>query len=320
MLTISRDRIRFLNERGQFERIPYISNGEEMEVIMDQELEPPTDLFKNPFVVEVVGGGFVKPAKITYHTLRFPRITKIHEDRSCSDIVSFDGLQRLSQEDQSMGEDADSQGDRGWIVSDIIYVSAAIRAAVLLVQQIERLVQTDPRSKFIDRNSANASPGRDLDSASTASPTSIAHCLPVLPSLVRIDTQELTEQKRGERALLNGGLDSSPARSRRIYSANRKRKLHEHNSNVVTPSKRYKSSNQQITGDNIVESREERPDSRSHRALLRQPLVPIPNPSAALKCRPCELAVRIKWRQAKIKLSRAQFIHYNAMKEAILPG
>lgn len=113
--TLSPDRTRLLNDLGQFERIQYASTGAEMDVILDQALERPTELFEKPFVVEVVGGGFEKPANVTYHSLRFPRVTKLHEDRSWADIMSFDELRDLAENTREMAANEDSQEDRGLI-------------------------------------------------------------------------------------------------------------------------------------------------------------------------------------------------------------
>jgi len=77
-----------------------------MEVRIDQaQLRQPTELFKKPLVVEVVGAGFDKPADVRYFTLRFPRIQKVHEDRSYRDVVSFDELQESADRSKPMRGD-----------------------------------------------------------------------------------------------------------------------------------------------------------------------------------------------------------------------
>ncbi|KAL4750077.1 hypothetical protein BDW72DRAFT_194203 [Aspergillus terricola var. indicus] len=54
-------------------------------------------VFKTPFVVEVMGSGFEKPSGARYYTIRFPRILKIHSDRSLEDAASFRELQVLAE-------------------------------------------------------------------------------------------------------------------------------------------------------------------------------------------------------------------------------
>ncbi|KAL4999392.1 hypothetical protein BDV10DRAFT_164777 [Aspergillus recurvatus] len=54
-------------------------------------------VFRTPFVVELLGSGFEKPPGAQYYTLRFPRILKIHSDRSLEDAASFRELQVLAE-------------------------------------------------------------------------------------------------------------------------------------------------------------------------------------------------------------------------------
>lgn len=70
-------------------------------------------LFKKPFVVEMMGSGFEKPSGGRYYTLRFPRILKIHTDRTYEDAVSYHELQKLADEARSVpSEDLDEQRER----------------------------------------------------------------------------------------------------------------------------------------------------------------------------------------------------------------
>lgn len=61
--------------------------------------------FRTPFVVEVLGSGFEKPANAQFYTLRFPRVLKIHWDRSYEDAISFAELQDLAEKARSAPED-----------------------------------------------------------------------------------------------------------------------------------------------------------------------------------------------------------------------
>jgi hypothetical protein len=47
-----------------------------------------------------MGAGFDRPADVDYWTLRFPRIRKIHDDRTWKDVVSFDELQHMGRDCQ----------------------------------------------------------------------------------------------------------------------------------------------------------------------------------------------------------------------------
>lgn len=259
--TLSPDRTRLFNELGQFERIPYASVRAEMEVVMDQQFDPPTELFKNPFVVEVVGGGFEKPANVTYHSLRFPRVTKIHEDRPWHDIMTFDELQELADKAQAMAADEDSQEDRDWI---------------------ENLIRTDPRSKFVSENSFSTTTGRGISSVATDSLTPSTRRSSISPLLVRIDTQELTEHERHGRALFGGNGHSSvlsPATVKPLLK--RKRNIHEDSRSANMSIKRLRSLPQQTDPHVKIISGDQAHDLRSCGPQPRRPLLEVQNVSLA---------------------------------------
>ncbi|KAJ5737722.1 Nucleic acid-binding OB-fold [Penicillium malachiteum] len=71
-------------------------------------------LFKRPFVVEMMGSGFEKPSGARYFTLRFPRVLKIHTDRSITDAASFRELQVLSEEARAVPTEDLSQEREYW--------------------------------------------------------------------------------------------------------------------------------------------------------------------------------------------------------------
>jgi DNA ligase 4 len=257
--TLSPDRTRLLNDLGEFERLPYASCRAEMEVISDQNIDPPTELFKNPFVVEVVGGGFERPANVTYHCLRFPRITKIHEDRSWSDIMSFDQLQELANNELTMAANEDSQADREWI---------------------EKLIGADPRPRSVPENSVNSSACRDSDSDITVSATLSGRRSPISPLLVRIETQEMAEQERDERDLLSSVEQSSnlsPAIA--TTSLKRKSERQEQITTANTSPKRLRLSGQHTITDVSNGSGYETSQVLLHRPQPRRPLLEIQNPS-----------------------------------------
>jgi DNA ligase 4 len=259
--TLSRDRTRLLNDLGEFERLPYASCRAEMEVMSDQKIDPPTELFKNPFVVEVVGGGFEKPANVTYHCLRFPRITKIHEDRSWSDIMSFDQLQELANNALTMAANEDSQTDREWI---------------------EKLIGADPRPRFVPENSVNSSACRDLSSAATASATLSGRRSPISPLPVHIDTQAMAEQERNERDLLSSVEQSSnlsPAIATTFLK--RKSERQEQTTTANTSPKRIKLSGQHTITDGSNSSGYKTSHVPLHRSQPRRPLLEIQNPSGS---------------------------------------
>ncbi|KAF2185424.1 hypothetical protein K469DRAFT_687787 [Zopfia rhizophila CBS 207.26] len=107
--------ILFLNSLGYFQEIPFALSTPKLDVKLERGRLPwPTDLFKRPFVVDVMGAGFDKPANSKYFTLRFPRVQKIHQDRTFKDTVSFDELQELARQSMEVPEESESE-NKNWL-------------------------------------------------------------------------------------------------------------------------------------------------------------------------------------------------------------
>lgn len=71
--------------------------------------------FRDPFVFEVLGSSFSKPSGSAYWMLRFPRVRKLHKDRTWRDCVSFDELQKAAKQALSAPSDLESQETLRWI-------------------------------------------------------------------------------------------------------------------------------------------------------------------------------------------------------------
>jgi DNA ligase-4 len=61
----------------------------------ERQLQP-VELFKRPFLKELMGADFDKPANAKYFALRFLRVLKIHNNRSFKETVSFEELQKMA--------------------------------------------------------------------------------------------------------------------------------------------------------------------------------------------------------------------------------
>lgn len=72
-------------------------------------------VFKEPFVFEVLGSSFVKPASSSFWMLRHPRVRKLHQDRSWRKCISFDELQKQAEETLSAPRDSESHETLRWI-------------------------------------------------------------------------------------------------------------------------------------------------------------------------------------------------------------
>jgi DNA ligase 4 len=112
---ISKENILHLNRHGYCERVQFAKSIPEFEVGFDhgRQLQP-SELFKRPFTVELMGAGFDKPANARYFALRFPRVLKVHEDRSFRDTVSFEELQEMARRCGEVPEDGESE-DVHWL-------------------------------------------------------------------------------------------------------------------------------------------------------------------------------------------------------------
>ncbi|KGO63572.1 DNA ligase, ATP-dependent, N-terminal [Penicillium italicum] len=89
---MSSNTMQTLNQNGEFYACqPDTFEGFHIEY-GHEGLPTATTLFKRPFIVEMLGSGFEKPSGARYFTLRFPRILKIHSDRTLEECTSFHEL------------------------------------------------------------------------------------------------------------------------------------------------------------------------------------------------------------------------------------
>ena len=149
--SVSKANIVMLNQLGNFRQVSYLDDEHEpyFNLTIDQmQLPTMTTAFKNPFIVEIMGAGFDRPAGVNYPMLRFPRVLKIHEDRWVKDSVSLDELREKAKLTETIPTDDESQVDAAWI---------------------ERLLQADGRETYIVDHSQVTTPRH---ASSTSSPAS----------------------------------------------------------------------------------------------------------------------------------------------------
>ncbi|KAK5203019.1 hypothetical protein LTR41_011243 [Exophiala xenobiotica] len=100
--------VRYLNRYGASRQIPFAESISRIQIQIESvSLDRPTELFVEPAVVEVVWAGFDRPANQRFLTLRFPRIVKIHQDRTFKDTPDFTEYQRLAQESMALMAEED---------------------------------------------------------------------------------------------------------------------------------------------------------------------------------------------------------------------
>jgi len=97
--------LRFLNAHGRLSQRQYSRRDPQMPIVTEMIGKSlPSHLFLQPAVVEVVGAGFDRPSNARFLTLRFPRIVKVHLDRSPGDALGYDEYQRLAQASYDAGD------------------------------------------------------------------------------------------------------------------------------------------------------------------------------------------------------------------------
>lgn len=109
---MKRPDLRRINNEGQFGAEPYREGVtiQAFDIIVRYRQYIMTTIFREPFVFEVLGSGFDKQPNQRFYTLRFPRVLKIHWDRTWKDTVDFDELQSMAENEITFSsQDAPSE-------------------------------------------------------------------------------------------------------------------------------------------------------------------------------------------------------------------
>ena len=110
---VSLQNMQVLNQFGEFTSCnPVSSHGFNIEYGMST-LPSMDVIFKTPFVVEMLGSGFEKPSGARYFALRFPRIMKIHWDRTFEDAATYQELQDLADKARARAVTAEDNCTEG---------------------------------------------------------------------------------------------------------------------------------------------------------------------------------------------------------------
>ncbi|KAK0286673.1 hypothetical protein LTR35_002034 [Friedmanniomyces endolithicus] len=120
-------------------------------------------LFSTPFVLEVLGSSFDKPPNSAFYMLRHPRATKLHQDRSWKECVSFQALQERAQAARATPVTAEGERDetRVWIK----------RLEGKLKRRLDREGILTPASRRSTPSTARAVSGKGLEG-----PTLVQQC------------------------------------------------------------------------------------------------------------------------------------------------
>ncbi|CAG7946693.1 unnamed protein product [Penicillium nalgiovense] len=137
-----------------------------------QALPLATTLFKQPFIVEMLGSGFEKPSGARYSTLRFPRILKIHSDRMLEECTSFHELLLSAEHARAVPADELEEREK-W--------SRRLKAANGLNQYIMR--SPSPEATCSDTDEETHSSSSQVPQATTTSEESPMDARPLMEAL-----------------------------------------------------------------------------------------------------------------------------------------
>lgn len=106
--------MQILNQWGKFVACQVESNHALETFNLHNSLPEMEVTFKTPFVVELLGSGFDKPGNTQYYTLRFPRVLKVHWDRTFQDAITFSELQSLADKARLVPEQGLTEESSLW--------------------------------------------------------------------------------------------------------------------------------------------------------------------------------------------------------------
>ncbi|KAN0080727.1 hypothetical protein V8E54_003931 [Elaphomyces granulatus] len=168
--------IQLLNEIGQFSACDNDCQSP-FDIWTDQSALPKINaLFKTPFVVEMLGSGFDRPSNSQYFTLRFPRILKIHWDRTFEETTSILELQNMAEAASSVPVEELSRERKLWT---------------------ERIKAANGKSEYImDESQSNSAPSTPPSSPAVQ---------------LMVGTVNVERQRRRSHSLTDACLLSSPS-------------------------------------------------------------------------------------------------------------
>lgn len=205
--SIQRHDMETLNQLGKF-RASKLGTPEAREAF-DLKMEPGLNckmdvVFREPFVFEVLGSGFDKPANRDYFVLRFPRVLKIHWDRDFKDSTSFDELQEMAHEARKAPVEHPSQEDAAWIAR----LEQADRGKDGTIADWEDSQDLLGGSVQVSPIRSSRTPTRRIHTA-TSAPMIRMDTQEMLPTERRLDTGEVSSQTTSPRSSMTVATSGS---------------------------------------------------------------------------------------------------------------
>ncbi|KAF2852052.1 hypothetical protein T440DRAFT_553972 [Plenodomus tracheiphilus IPT5] len=144
--------VKFLNIQGYVRQSALREDGSTKEFHIEQSNgfdRRMTVAFKDPFVVEILGGGFEKLQNETFEMLRHPRVKKIHQDRTWKDTVSLEELEHMAEEKWEVPDADQLDGhakDVALLVKKYVRQAHGSQATITTEETTQTTQQTTQRS------------------------------------------------------------------------------------------------------------------------------------------------------------------------------
>ncbi|EEH36863.2 hypothetical protein PAAG_07281 [Paracoccidioides lutzii Pb01] len=274
--------IRTLNQFGQFCSCVLDDEDLPLSIRSDQiQLPEPQVLFKTPFVVEMLGGGFKRRPGVNYFTLRFPRVLKIHNDRDVEDATTLEELQMLAKEASSVPTDELSQervrweekleaadGNPGYIMDALEQSSMSVASGV------------SPTEVY------NQSPNEHRDPLSTIEQDilpELPHSTEIAPSTPTLSSPKPTEISIRQR----GPKDASQKRFKRLRSQSPCITIRADNTHTMTNTSISNSQDDQMSRHlaNLTNLSQSNTNQTNHRSSDSQSVIDLTTiPNSQVEC------------------------------------
>lgn len=106
----------FLNRHGKAHYLTPFDVSATPHIETELTGQPPLGaIFMRPIVVEVVGAGFDRLPNSRFESLRFPRVVKIHLDRSFRDATTTEQYLHMAERSQRGDNDANDTSFQYWL-------------------------------------------------------------------------------------------------------------------------------------------------------------------------------------------------------------
>jgi DNA ligase-4 len=139
-----------------------------------------TVAFKEPFVAEILGGGYEKLQNETFEMLRHPRVKKLHHDRTWEDCVTLEDLERMA--------------DEKWDIPDADKLDGHAKDVALLVRKYRKEMGDSQATVASDDTTQESTQRTTQEKASTITPRTPRVRLSQSRNAIIQDTQRTTQE------------------------------------------------------------------------------------------------------------------------------